>query len=95
MHAIDLEESSIRARCSLPQTKSRTALSCSPEIRQEWRGKLASASIEAYGGGGEKVSPPRKKFYEKSSGHGRHANAALHNCHDSPIFEAVEDQSGA
>src|SRR5882757_8530215 len=41
MHAIDLNEFSRRlVRCSRsPKTKSRTALSCSPEFRQEWRGK--------------------------------------------------------
>ncbi|MER8809040.1 hypothetical protein NKI12_23555 [Mesorhizobium australicum] len=36
-----------------------------------------------------------QKFHRKPSGHGRHAYAALHNLHDSPILPDVEDQSGA
>jgi hypothetical protein len=65
-------------------------------IRQEWRGKTGHvASIRGYGARRAKVSIDSGNGEKNSPRHGRHANAALHNCHDSPILAGVEDQTGA
>jgi hypothetical protein len=77
------------------QAKSRTAYSCSPEFRQEWRGKLAMYQLQSLRLALRKSFTLLQKFHRKPSGHGRHAYAALHNLHDSPILPDVEDQSGA
>jgi hypothetical protein len=55
----------IRRIASGPQTKSRTAFSCSPEIRQEWRGKTghvpaSKPTVRA----ARKFHRAGKKFYE-------------------------------
>jgi hypothetical protein len=76
--------------------KSRTAFSCSPEVRQEWRGKAGHVPAT------KRTVVKTEKFHEnidyhekKSKRHGCHANAALHNLHNFPILAVVEDQQGA
>ncbi|RUZ77919.1 hypothetical protein EN943_12400 [Mesorhizobium sp. M7A.F.Ca.US.006.01.1.1] len=57
-------------------------------------------AFEATMGVGQKFHPVAEngekiRQDKNSPRHGRYANAALHNCHDSPILAAVEDQFGA
>jgi hypothetical protein len=79
-----------------PKTKSRTALSCSPEFARSGEEKPAiQPAFEPTVRVAQKFHPAAEIWPKKSTGHGRHANAALHNCHDSPILAGVEDQTGA
>ncbi|UDL91055.1 hypothetical protein LGH82_07195 [Mesorhizobium sp. PAMC28654] len=52
-------------------------------IRQEWRGKTGHVpALKHTVRAPWKFRLARKIKMEKSAGHGSHANAALHNCHD-------------
>jgi hypothetical protein len=65
-------------------------------IRQEWRGKTGHVpALKHTTDAPRKFHAGRKPWQKNSVEHGWHANAALHNCHDSPIFGIREDQQGA
>ncbi|MEO5755566.1 MAG: hypothetical protein ABIQ51_01800 [Mesorhizobium sp.] len=100
MNAVDLNEfSCLHGRQASGLGKPNKKPDCTfmqSGIRQEWRGKTGHVpALKHTVGSRQKFHRETGMWRKKSAGHGWHANAALHNRHDSPILRAVEDQPGA